>query len=96
MEQNPSWEANSRSANQTILHLLRKAKVHYHVSILHRLNTTSFFTEIHFYDDMFQIFWIHLQVTYHVVDYVITMLLFVGYPLDNYKKLKVVIENDKN
>jgi hypothetical protein len=41
-------------------------------------------------------FLIHLQVTYHVVDYVVAMLLFVGYPHDNYKKFKIVIENYKN
>jgi hypothetical protein len=30
------------------------------------------------------------------VDYAVAMLLLVGYPLDNYRKLKAVIENDKN
>jgi hypothetical protein len=39
---------------------------------------------------------IHLQVTYHVVDYIVAMLLLVDYPYHNYMKLKVVIENDKN
>jgi hypothetical protein len=39
---------------------------------------------------------IHLQVTYHVVDYVVAVLLLVDYPQDNYKKLKVVTENNKN
>jgi hypothetical protein len=37
---------------------------------------------------------IHLQVTYHVIDYVVAMLLLVDYPHDGYKKLKVVIKND--
>jgi hypothetical protein len=30
-EQSPSWEANSRSASQETLHLLRKPKAHYRV-----------------------------------------------------------------
>jgi hypothetical protein len=34
-------------------------------------------------------FLIHLQVTYHVADYVVAMLLLVGYVYDSYKKLKL-------
>jgi hypothetical protein len=68
--------------------------VRYQISILHRLCTTSFFIEIHFYDDMF---WIFIDpasghISRRRLHYcnVITRRLSLKY----YKKVKIVIKDD--